>query len=109
MGRRKTFTVDTILDQAMAVFRERGYHNTSMQMIADRLGASRTSLYATVGDKDRLFAATLRHYGPSCRMPGLARVARYLSIARGNSTGERRSSSASTARGASRWRGGCRN
>ena len=38
MARTKTFTLESALDQALIVFRQHGYHNTSMRMISDRLG-----------------------------------------------------------------------
>ena len=72
MPRPKTFSVESALDKAIEVFRQRGgYHNTPMRMIADRLGLSRSSIYATFGDKHGLFEQTLRRYGPTCRVPGL--------------------------------------
>ena len=37
----------------MELFRERGYERTSMRMIAERLGLSRSSVYQTFGDKRR--------------------------------------------------------
>ena len=82
MARPKTYTVETALDQAMVLFRQRGYSGTSMQMISDRLGISRSSIYATFGDKHGLFEQTLRHYGPTCRVPGAERAARCRIAAR---------------------------
>ena len=75
MGRLKTFAVESALDQAIVLFRRRGYHNTSMQAIADHLGLSRSSLYTTFIDKHNLFEQALRHYGASCRGPGLPELA----------------------------------
>ena len=71
MPRPKTFTIESALDKAIELFRLRGYHNTSMGAIADRLGLSRSSIYATFGDKHGLFVQTLHRYGPACRVPGL--------------------------------------
>ena len=71
MPRTKTFTIESVLDKAIEVFRQRGYHNTSLLTIADRLGLSRSSIYATFGDKLGLFEQTLRHYGTAFRAPGL--------------------------------------
>ena len=70
MGRTKTFSVDAALDQAMELFRKRGYKSTSMQEIADHLNLSRSSIYSTFGDKHALFIQALRRYGPP-RAPGL--------------------------------------
>ena len=71
MPRTKTFSVDEALDKVTALFRRSGYHDTSMQIIADHIGISRSSVYATYGGKDALFASALHRYGPSCRGPGL--------------------------------------
>lgn len=71
MPRTKTFILESALDQAIIVFRQHGYHNTSMRMISDRLGLSRSSIYATFGDKQGLFEQTLHHYGPAFRVSGL--------------------------------------
>lgn len=56
----------------MELFWERGYQNTSMREIAEHLGLSRSSIYATFGDKHTLFVETLRRYGAQCRVPGLS-------------------------------------
>ena len=72
MPRKKTFTIEFALDKAMELFWERGYQNTSMREIAEHLGLSRSSIYATFGDKHTLFVETLRRYGARCRAPGLS-------------------------------------
>ena len=72
MPRKKTFTIEFALDKAMELFWERGYQNTSMREIAEHLGLSRSSIYATFGDKHTLFVETLRRYGSACRAPGLS-------------------------------------
>lgn len=72
MPRKKTFTIEFALDKAMELFWERGYQNTSMREIAEHLGLSRSSIYATFGDKHTLFVETLRRYGAECRAPGLS-------------------------------------
>ena len=72
MPRKKTFTIEFALDKALELFWERGYQNTSMREIAEHLGLSRSSIYATFGDKHTLFVETLRRYGAECRAPGLS-------------------------------------
>lgn len=74
MPRKKTFTIEFALDKAMELFWERGYQNTSMREIAEHLGLSRSSIYATFGDKHTLFVETLRRYGAECRVPGLSEL-----------------------------------
>ena len=71
VGDQHAPTVESALDKAIEPFRQRGYYNTSMQTIANRLGLSRSSIYTTFGDKHGLFEQTLHHYGPACRVPGL--------------------------------------
>jgi TetR/AcrR family transcriptional repressor of nem operon len=74
MPRKKTFTVEFALDNATELFRLHGYHNTTMEALADRLGLSRSSIYVTFGTKHDLFVQTVRHYGPACRVPGLCEL-----------------------------------
>lgn len=40
----------------------------------DPLGISRSSIYATFGNKLSLLKQSLRHYGPTCRVPGLSEL-----------------------------------
>lgn len=63
--------MESALDKAIEVFTQRGYHNTPIEAIAARLGLSRSSIYTTFGAKHDLFVQTLRHYGPTCRVPEL--------------------------------------
>jgi len=62
MVRTKQFDRHAVLDEAMEVFWERGYHATSIQDLVDRLGVNRQSLYDTYGGKDPLFLAALDRY-----------------------------------------------
>lgn len=48
-----------VLDAAVAVFAERGFHDASMADVAARAGVSKPSVYAHGGSKDELFAACL--------------------------------------------------
>ena len=75
MPRKKTFTVEYALTKALDLFRTRGYRATSMRDIAMHIGVSRSSVYATFGDKHALFLQALRHDGTLCRTPGLAALA----------------------------------
>ena len=71
MPRKKTFVVEDALDAAIELFGERGYLNTTMEELALRLGLSRSSIYATFGDKQSLFAQTLQRYSATGREPGM--------------------------------------
>lgn len=62
MSRVKTFDPDAVLDAATDLFWRRGFADTGIQDLVDELGISRSSLYATFGDKDRLFQMALARY-----------------------------------------------
>jgi TetR/AcrR family transcriptional repressor of nem operon len=62
MGRTKQFNQQAVLDDAMHLFWERGFHSTSMQDLVDHLGVNRQSLYDTFGGKQELFEAALERY-----------------------------------------------
>ena len=46
MGRKKTHTRDEVLAVAMEVFRETGFAGTTAEMLVERIGVSRYSLYS---------------------------------------------------------------
>lgn len=48
-----------VLDAAVAVFSEQGFHGASMDDVATRAGVSKPMVYAHGGSKDELFAACL--------------------------------------------------
>ena len=73
MPRTKSFSVEEAVDKVTELYLQRGYLALSMQEAAEALGLSRSSIYATWGDKPGLFAAVLRRYGPS-RAPGLSEL-----------------------------------
>ena len=82
MSRPKAFAPEVAIDKAMELFRERGYQDTPVQAIADRLGVSRSSIYNTFGGKKELFVEGLRRYGAvrgaglnELRSPDAARAA----------------------------------
>lgn len=62
MPRTKTFDKNVVLDKAMNLFWEKGYHATSMQDLVDRLGINRASLYDTFGNKNQLFDLAIEKY-----------------------------------------------
>lgn len=62
MGRPRGFDRDAALDCAMRVFWSKGYEATSVQHLVDRMGIQRGSLYATFGDKRKLFLAAIDRY-----------------------------------------------
>jgi TetR/AcrR family transcriptional repressor of nem operon len=62
MPRVKEFDETEVLDQALELFRARGFKHTSFDDLTRELGVSRQSLYDTYGDKNTLFHAALRRY-----------------------------------------------
>lgn len=62
MARKKEFDEDRLLDKAVALFWDKGYHATSAQDLVDGLGINRSSLYNTYTDKRTLFTKSLRQY-----------------------------------------------
>ena len=62
MPRPKSFDEATVLEQAVELFRARGYEATSLADLETHLGLGRQSLYNTFGDKQALFLRALDHY-----------------------------------------------
>ena len=61
-GRPKTFDRETALDAAMLLFWERGFEQTCVDDLAAAMGIQTSSLYATFGDKEKLFLEAIEHY-----------------------------------------------
>ncbi len=62
MGRKKTHGRDELLAKAMEIFREHGFAGTSADMLVQRIGVSRYSLYSEFGNLKGLFEAALERY-----------------------------------------------
>lgn len=62
MPRTKEFDEAEVLDQALELFRARGFKHTSFADLTEELGVSRQSLYDTYGDKQTLYQTALRRY-----------------------------------------------
>lgn len=62
MAGRKQFDVDEALEQAMRVFWQRGYADTSLDALVAATRLGRGSLYGTFGGKDALFRQCLDRY-----------------------------------------------
>lgn len=62
MPRTKAFIEENILDKAIHLFCEKGYHATSASDLVAHLGLSRSSIYATFSDKHQLFTQCLERY-----------------------------------------------
>jgi len=62
MGRKKSYDRTVVLEKAMELFRDHGFAGTSTQMLVERLGVNRFSLYAEFENKQALFDAALERY-----------------------------------------------
>ena len=62
MSKSITFEQGTVLQNAMQVFWDKGYHATSMQNLVDATGLNRSSIYNSFGDKFNLFYLSLKQY-----------------------------------------------
>jgi TetR/AcrR family transcriptional repressor of nem operon len=62
MGRHKSYDRDVLIEKAMELFRDHGFAGTSTQMLVERLGVNRYSVYAEFGSKQALFDAALERY-----------------------------------------------
>ena len=70
----KQFDRDEVLDLAMVLFWERGYEATSIQDLVEATCVNRGSLYATFGNKKRLFLAVLDQYADKVGKPLMAEL-----------------------------------
>jgi TetR/AcrR family transcriptional repressor of nem operon len=62
MARAREFDPTTALDQAMLLFWEGGFAETSMEDVVASTGVSRYGLYGTFGNKRELYIAALHRY-----------------------------------------------
>ena len=62
MPRNKTFNKVEVVKDAVGLFWEHGFHQTSVQDLVQRLSVNRASLYDTYGDKEGLFKRCLSLY-----------------------------------------------
>jgi TetR/AcrR family transcriptional repressor of nem operon len=62
MSRPREFDPEEVLEHAMHVFWSKGYELSSLDDICAAAGVSRSTLYATFGDKRELLRLTLAHY-----------------------------------------------
>lgn len=62
MAGKKQFDVDVALDAAMVQFWRTGYADTSLDDLSKATGLNRSSIYASLGDKDSLYSRCLDRY-----------------------------------------------
>ncbi|MEJ8649539.1 TetR/AcrR family transcriptional regulator [Streptomyces sp. MS1.AVA.3] len=70
----KHFNPDIVLDDAIQVFWRQGLPTTGIQALVTATGVSRSSLYATFGSKDGLYAAALDRYIAQHSAPAFAQL-----------------------------------
>jgi TetR/AcrR family transcriptional regulator, transcriptional repressor for nem operon len=61
-GRPREFDMDEVLDGAIRVFRERGYHAASIGDLTDAMGLASGSIYKAFKDKRDIFLAAFDRY-----------------------------------------------
>jgi AcrR family transcriptional regulator len=62
-GRPRGVDRAVALERAMELFWRQGYESTSISDLTRAMGINPPSLYATFGDKERLFLEAVEHYG----------------------------------------------
>lgn len=62
LGRPRKFDKEIALNNALDVFRRKGFEATSMTDITQAMGINRPSVYAAFGNKEALFALALERY-----------------------------------------------
>ncbi len=61
-GRPRQFDLDDVLDKAILVFRQRGYHAASISELSKATGLTEGSLYKAFTGKEALFVAAFDRY-----------------------------------------------
>lgn len=61
-GRPREFDMDDVLDKAVQVFSERGYHGTSISDLTREMNLAQGSIYKAFGDKQGIFLAAFQRY-----------------------------------------------
>ncbi|QUJ70301.1 TetR/AcrR family transcriptional regulator (plasmid) [Photobacterium sp. GJ3] len=74
MARTKNFDREEKLIQAMELFWQKGYADTSVADLVDHLGINRFSLYNTYTDKSTLFSEALDYYLQQIAFPPLQKI-----------------------------------
>ena len=62
MARTEVFHKDEVLRKVIALFWDKGYNGTSMQMITEATGLNRSSIYNSFGSKMELYQLALKTY-----------------------------------------------
>jgi len=60
--RKKQYIEEEVIEKAMALFWQKGYEITSMQMLEKEMGINKFSIYASFGNKDGVFLESIKCY-----------------------------------------------
>lgn len=69
MGRNRKYDREDVLGKAMGLFWQKGFQDTSIAEMAQTTGLNTASMYKEFGDKDGLFAETLKYYRGVVMLP----------------------------------------
>jgi TetR/AcrR family transcriptional repressor of nem operon len=83
VARTKSFDPDIVLRKAMQLFWRQGFEGCSVDDLVAAMGINRASLYATFGDKHRLYLKALDRYLEQVLWPRLAALERAASPVEG--------------------------
>ncbi|MEL6650218.1 MAG: TetR/AcrR family transcriptional regulator [Bacteroidota bacterium] len=83
MPRPKTFDETVVLEKAMELFWQQGYHATGYNDLVKHLGISRASLYDTYGPKHELFEKAFKLYTSQNNLKTKAFLAQQESVLQG--------------------------
>lgn len=62
MARKKEYIEEEVIENAMYLFWQNGYENTSMKMLEQEMGINKFSIYSSFGSKHGLFLESLKCY-----------------------------------------------
>ncbi|MEO7147875.1 MAG: TetR/AcrR family transcriptional regulator [Terrimesophilobacter sp.] len=62
MGRPKLFQRNDVLERALCLFWELGYHDASVRRLAETMGVNVATVFSEFGDKEGLYAQALERY-----------------------------------------------
>lgn len=62
MARKKEYREEEVIENAMYLFWQNGYENTSMKMLEQEMGINKFSIYSSFGSKHGLFLKSLKCY-----------------------------------------------
>lgn len=88
MGRIKTYDMEEVLNNGLALFWREGYENITIQDLVDNTGINRDSMYKEIGNKESFFIKVMHRYienvfsyGPGTYLEthnGLDAIARFM-------------------------------